>query len=396
MGKNKNKELIRLFGINPDKPDAFQRTNEHLMHNLLLWSEEKIEINDVIQTLFNLNVKTKLIAILLDLNPNNWIGIAASWNENNYSGQIRIDAKLVEYLLENAFGESHINRPFTIKKLTGLELNIIQAFLGKLENKMKQHYEVDSKHAFLADLIYLVWLVESREGEVGKIAFGLPASFKPKKTATDKPRGLADLNKLANTGIKVPIDLKVGSTKLALNDIKSLETDDLLIFEDSETNKLTWHFGEISIVLPEEDHPAFIKNAENIQELAKEMIKKPKTSEEDPLSSLPLELSAEFQKVSIPLKQVLELKSGGVLPLGPVLDSELTLTAQGKPVARGELVIIGNQFGMRISELLISSQKGLERSKGNIELEEMLPEQAAPRPKQGPNFVDELETLEDT
>ena len=71
------------------------------------------------------------------------------------------------------------------------------------------------------------------------------------------------------------------------------------------------------------------------------MVKTTHNVDEDPLSSLPLELSAEFQKVLIPLKQVLELKSGGVLPLGSVLDSELILTAQGKPVANGEYQCIG-------------------------------------------------------
>ncbi|MBI1857592.1 MAG: FliM/FliN family flagellar motor switch protein [Candidatus Melainabacteria bacterium] len=395
MAKYKNNEIVRQFGMNPEKPDSFQITNEPLMTNIIQWSEKSIDIHDLIKQLFNTNVRTKLIAILLDLNPDNWIGIAASWNQNNYNGQIRVDTKLVEYLLNNAFGESLTNRPFSIKKLTELELNILQAFLGNIENKMKEHYEIDPKHVYLTDTIYLVWLVESQDGEIGRIAFGLPASFKPKKTASGKPTEIADLNKLANTGIKVPVGFKVGFTKLPLNDIKSLESGDLLIFEDSDTSKLYWHIGEIGIVLPDKDHPVFIKDVDNIQELAKEMINKPKTTDDDPLSSLPLELSAEFQKVLIPLKQVLELRAGGVLPLGSVLDSELTLTAQGKPVARGELVIIGNQFGMRISELLISTQKAFSGSKSTVGLGEFTPEQQPTRSKQESSFADELENLEE-
>ena len=70
---------------------------------------------------------------------------------------------------------------------------------------------------------------------------------------------------------------------------------------------------------------------------------------------------------------MLELKAGGVLPLGSVLDSELILTAQGKPVAKGELVIVGNQFGMRITDLLIATKKSGKGS-GSVEIEDLLSE----------------------
>ena len=396
MSKNLHKELIRQFGLNPSKPDSFQIDNELLINNLLLWSQEKITLNDIIQKFFGIRVRSKIVAILLELDQNNWIGIAASWQQNNQNGQIRIDSRLTEYLLNKAFGTSYTNQPFEIKKLKELEINVLQSFLDKLETKMKGFWEIDAKQPHLMDTIYLVWLVESDEGEIGRIAFGMPASFKPKKAVKTEIKETTDINKLANTGIKVPIDLKVGSTRLSFNEIKSLEMEDLIIFEDSSTAKFQWHLGEIKVVLPEEESPVFIKDIENIQELAKEMLKT-KYSDEDPLSSLPLELSAEFQKISIPLKQVLELKAGGVLPLGSVLDSELTLTAQGKPVAKGELIIVGNQFGMRVTELLIGAKKlGKPGAKG-IEVEELIgtKTQTKKEEKTTASFEKELDDLEE-
>lgn len=392
--KNKNKELIRQFGMNPLKPDSFQTVNEPLINNLLLWSQEHIDLHDIIQTFFSIKVRTKIVAILLDLDLNNWVGIGASWQHNNQNGQIRIDAKLTEFILNKSFGESYVNQPFDIKRINQLEINILQSFLEKLETRMKEFWEVDSKHPYLMDLIYLVWLVESDEGEIGRIAFGMPASFKPKKAAKTDIKDIIDINKLANTGIKVPINLNVGSTKLSFNEIRSLEHDDLVVFEDSDIGKFRWHLGEISLVLPEEDHPIFLKEIDNIEELAHEMIKT-KHSDDDPLSSLPLELSAEFQKVLIPLKQVLELKAGGVLPLGAVLDSELTLTAQGKPVAKGELVIVGNQFGMRITDLLIGAKK---MGKGSgVEVSDLIgPKAQAKKEETPPSFAQELQDLEES
>ena len=291
MAKQRNKELIRQLGVNPLKPDSFQLNNEPLMNHLELWSNENIDLYDIIQNFFGLKVRTKIVGILLDLDLNNWVGVAASWQHNNQNGQIRIDSNLTEFLLNKAFGESPVNRPFSIKKITHLELGVIQGFLSNLESKMKEFWEVDSKHPYLMDLIYLVWLVESDEGQIGRIAFGMPASFKPKKHTANPGKDVIDIYKLANTGIKVPIYLSVGKTKLSVSEIKSFESGDLVVFEESDLSRFNWHLGEIGIVLPEEDHPVFLSDIENLEDLAQDMIKPPH-NDEDLLSSLPLELSA--------------------------------------------------------------------------------------------------------
>lgn len=394
MIRENNKELIRQIGINPLKPDSFQRTNEPLINHLYLWAEQNIDISNTIQNFFNLNVRTKLIAFLLDLNLNNWVGIGASWQENNQTGLIRVDTKLTETLLNKSFGPSYKNQPFEIKNLTGLELNIIQVFLEKIEGEMKKYWTIDPDHPYLMDTIYLVWLIETDEGEIGKIAYGVPASFKPQKVQDSDLIDKTDINKLANTGIKIPISLSVGSTKLTYRDIEALESGDLLVFEDSDLSKLYWHFGEIGVVLPEEEHPIYLNSFENIEGLAQEMST---NTDNDPLSSLPLELTAEFQKVKVPLKQVLELKSGGVLPLGSILDTPLTLTAQGKPVAKGELVIVGNQFGMRIYELLIGV-KGIGKSQQTVKIQSQPQEQSNfldDDDDENTNFEDQLKELEE-
>lgn len=396
MIKDRNKELIRYLGLNPLKPDQFQKSNLPLMENLYLWSKQKISLDDIIQGFFNVKIQTKLIAFLLDLDLNNWVGIGASWQENNHTGQLRIDSKLVDFLFSKSFGPSPFNQPFDIKKLNELELTVLQTFLENLETDMKKYWEIDAKHPFLMDIIYLVWVIESEDTEIGRVAYGVPASFKP-KILGESFDDIVDLNKLANTGIRVPVDLNVGSTKLPYREVLGLETGDLIVFEDSDSSKLSWHFGEISTVLPETDHSVYLNQDIDLEEIENTMVDKTKNIDNDPLSTLPLELSAEFQKVKIPLKQVLELKSGGVLPLSPILDTELTLTAQGKPVAKGELIIIGNQFGMRIHELLISSKGTIPKTstpskpavKYNTEEESELEEE------EELSFDDELQELEE-
>ncbi len=72
----------------------------------------------------------------------------------------------------------------------------------------------------------------------------------------------------------------------------------------------------------------------------------------DLLTDLPVELIAQFKSVNMPLQKLMELEAGGVLPLGLLLDSKLVLMAPGdKPIAQGELVVVGNQFGMKVEKV---------------------------------------------
>lgn len=72
----------------------------------------------------------------------------------------------------------------------------------------------------------------------------------------------------------------------------------------------------------------------------------------DLLTDLPVELTAQFQSVNMPLQKIMELEVGGVLPLDLLLDNELVLIAPGnKPIAQGELVIVGNKFGLKITKI---------------------------------------------
>lgn len=76
------------------------------------------------------------------------------------------------------------------------------------------------------------------------------------------------------------------------------------------------------------------------------------TMNNDLLTDLPVELTAQFQSVNMPLQKIMELEVGGVLPLDLLLDNELVLMAPGnKPIAQGELVIVGNKFGLKITKI---------------------------------------------
>lgn len=66
---------------------------------------------------------------------------------------------------------------------------------------------------------------------------------------------------------------------------------------------------------------------------------------------VPVMLSARVGSVSLSIEQLFALKKGEVLPMNESLDAPITLLLNGKAVARGELVAVEDNFGVRITEL---------------------------------------------
>lgn len=69
------------------------------------------------------------------------------------------------------------------------------------------------------------------------------------------------------------------------------------------------------------------------------------------LGELPVQLTCEIGRLTLPAREVLELRPGAVLPVGRPLAGPVDLTAGGRVIARGELVDVEGEIGVRITEL---------------------------------------------
>jgi flagellar motor switch protein FliN len=75
---------------------------------------------------------------------------------------------------------------------------------------------------------------------------------------------------------------------------------------------------------------------------------------EGPLSLLlgmEMPLTIRFGRVQMPLERVLELHAGSVLELDQALDEPVDVLVQGRIVARGEVVAVDGNYGVRIVDL---------------------------------------------
>ena len=80
----------------------------------------------------------------------------------------------------------------------------------------------------------------------------------------------------------------------------------------------------------------------------------------DFLKDVDVRISVELGRTDMKLKDVLSLGEESVVVLDRLTDELLDVMVNGKAIAKGEIVAQGNRFGLRIVELLGSSQPGAE------------------------------------
>ena len=72
----------------------------------------------------------------------------------------------------------------------------------------------------------------------------------------------------------------------------------------------------------------------------------------DLLSDVDVEVSVEFGRVGMPVRQLLQLRRGSLVELARRPEQQVTVLANGKPIALGDIVVVDDQVGVHIVELI--------------------------------------------
>jgi len=67
---------------------------------------------------------------------------------------------------------------------------------------------------------------------------------------------------------------------------------------------------------------------------------------------VPVNLTIELGGTQLPMREVLQLNVGSVVQLDKPADAPVDLSINGKLIARGEVVVIDNRFGVKITEII--------------------------------------------
>jgi len=74
------------------------------------------------------------------------------------------------------------------------------------------------------------------------------------------------------------------------------------------------------------------------------------------LSDIPMELSVEIGRTHMTVGETLDLRAGSVVTLERLAGEAADLLVNGTAIARGEVVVMEEQYGLRITEILDGQQ----------------------------------------
>src|SRR3954453_19605374 len=77
------------------------------------------------------------------------------------------------------------------------------------------------------------------------------------------------------------------------------------------------------------------------------------------LHDVPVELAVEIGRTRMTIGQTLELRPGSVVLLNCLAGGPVRLLINGKPIARGEVVVIDEEFGLRVTDV-VSTGRSIE------------------------------------
>src|SRR5947207_12966575 len=70
------------------------------------------------------------------------------------------------------------------------------------------------------------------------------------------------------------------------------------------------------------------------------------------LSAVPVDLSVEMGRTRMTVGETLELRQGSIITLNRMAGEPVDLLVNGTAIARGEVVVIDEQFALRVTEVL--------------------------------------------
>jgi flagellar motor switch protein FliN/FliY len=77
----------------------------------------------------------------------------------------------------------------------------------------------------------------------------------------------------------------------------------------------------------------------------------------DMLLDIPLRVTVEMGRTKLALRDLLQLGPGSVVELAKAAGEPLDVLVNGKPVARGEAVMVNDKFGVRLTDVISPSER---------------------------------------
>jgi flagellar motor switch protein FliN/FliY len=78
---------------------------------------------------------------------------------------------------------------------------------------------------------------------------------------------------------------------------------------------------------------------------------------------IPVQLSVELGRTRIPIKNILQLAQGSVVELDAMAGEPMDVLVNGYLIAQGEVVVVNEKFGIRLTDIVTPSERMRRLSK---------------------------------
>lgn len=256
---------------------------------------------------------------------------------------IRISQEAINVILDKVLGKN--NRKFELTEVSELEARIITAFNDFLYESLKDNFNVEA-HRRYNEIIHLTYFVKSEISDsAAKFIISLPKDILSVETKDTSQQHFVDSDFLDSL---VEASFLVGTTTFPVADIKRLEAGDVVVFENSNSSEMTLMAADIRQKFRLNPNSDIVEPYDAVNGFS---------GMEDSMSnsnlwdSIQVDMSAEFDKVKVPLGELKSIEEGLIVDLSSVYDNKISLKVGGKLVATGSLVIINDRFGVRIEQV---------------------------------------------
>ena len=79
---------------------------------------------------------------------------------------------------------------------------------------------------------------------------------------------------------------------------------------------------------------------------------------------IPVQLTVELGRTRIPIKNILQLAQGSVVELVALAGEPMDVLVNGYLIAQGEVVVVNDKFGIRLTDIVTPSERMRRLSKG--------------------------------
>lgn len=255
---------------------------------------------------------------------------------------IRISQSAISVILDKILGKT--NKRFDLSSISDLEAKIITSFNDYLYEKISGNINKENLTKYPEEINMSYFVRNMSSDESARFVISIPKQMLNPLTLAEPENPLND--RIFKDALS-EVNLHVGSTMFSVNDIKHISVGDIVVFENSNSHEMTLVCDNIlqkfnlnpneELIIPYDYNGGDeMDNSQNITNL---------------WDSLQVEMSAEFDKIKISLGELKDIQEGLVVDISSVYNNKVSLKVGNKIIAKGELVIINDRYGVKISNV---------------------------------------------